>query len=160
MFGDSGSWIESLFLLSQTLQEFLMSLSKVLGGLSLLALAMLMMIATSDQAESNLQESKKTMLRHVVIFKFKDASSAQEVQKVVDGFRELKSKIPQIASFEFGTNNSPEGLNDGFTHCFLVTFKSEKDRDAYLPHPAHKAFVELLKPHLDKAMVIDYWAGE
>ena len=134
-----------------------MSLSKVLGGLSLLALAMLMMIATSDQAESNLQESKKTMLRHVVIFKFKDASSAQEV---VDGFRELKSKIPQIASFEFGTNNSPEGLNDGFTHCFLVTFKSEKDRDAYLPHPAHKAFVELLKPHLDKAMVIDYWAGE
>jgi quinol monooxygenase YgiN len=142
------------------MQEFLMSLSKVLGGLSLLALAMLMMIATSDQAESNLQESKKTMLRHVVIFKFKDASSAQEVQKVVDGFRELKSKIPQIASFEFGTNNSPEGLNDGFTHCFLVTFKSEKDRDAYLPHPAHKAFVELLKPHLDKAMVIDYWAGE
>ena len=137
-----------------------MSLSKVLGGLSLLALAMLMMIATSDQAESNLQESKKTMLRHVVIFKFKDASSAQEVQKVVDGFRELKSKIPQIASFEFGTNNSPEGLNDGFTHCFLVTFKSEKVRDAYLPHPAHKAFVELLKPHLDKAMVIDYWAGE
>jgi quinol monooxygenase YgiN len=160
MFGDSGSWIESLFLFSQTMQEFLMSLSKVLGGLSLLALAMLMMIATSDQAESNLQESKKTMLRHVVIFKFKDASSAQEVQKVVDGFRELKSKIPQIASFEFGTNNSPEGLNDGFTHCFLVTFKSEKDRDAYLPHPAHKAFVELLKPHLDKAMVIDYWAGE
>ena len=137
-----------------------MSLSKVLGGLSLLALAMLMMIATSDQAESNLQESKKTMLRHVVIFKFKDASSAQEVQKVVDGFRELKSKIPQIASFEFGTNNSPEGLNDGFTHCFLVTFKSEKDRDVYLPHPAHKAFVELLKPHLEKAMVIDYWAGE
>ena len=124
-----------------------MSLSKVLGGLSLLALAILMMIATSDQAESNLQESKKTMLRHVVIFKFKDASSAQEVQKVVDGFRELKSKIPQIASFEFGTNNSPEGLNDGFTHCFLVTFKSEKDRDAYLPHPAHKAFVELLKPN-------------
>lgn len=98
MFGDSGSWIESLFLLSQTLQEFLMSLSKVLGGLSLLALAILMMIATSDQAESNLQESKKTMLRHVVMFKFKEASSAVEVQKVVDGFRELKSKIPQIAS--------------------------------------------------------------
>lgn len=100
------------------------------------------------------------MLRHVVMFKFKEASSAVEVQKVVDGFRELKSKIPQIASFEFGTNNSPEGLNDGFTHCFLVTFKSEKDRDVYLPHPAHKAFVELLKPHLEKAMVIDYWAGE
>ena len=106
---------------------------------------------------------KKTQegpLQHVVIFKFKEASPAVEVQKVVDGFRALGSKIPEIASFEYGTNNSPEGLNDGFTHCFLVTFKSEKDRDAYLPHPAHKAFVDLLKPHLDKAMVIDYWAAE
>jgi len=114
----------------------------------------------SSRVESSLQEDKKTMLRHVVIFKFKEASPAPEVQKVVDGFRGLQSKIPQIASFEYGTNNSPEGLNDGFTHCFLVTFKNEKDREAYLPHPAHKAFVELLKPHLDKAMVIDYWAAE
>lgn len=124
-------------------------------------LASMVFVGLSDQAESTPQaESKKTMLRHVVIFKFKETSPAADVQKVVDGFRTLKSKIPEIASFEYGTNNSPEGLNDGFTHCFLVTFKSEKDRDAYLPHPAHKAFVDLLKPHLEKAMVIDYWAAE
>jgi len=129
--------------------------------LSVALLAFVAVIASSERAESTPQtESKKTMLRHVVIFKFKDTSPAADVQKVVDGFRALKSKIPEIASFEFGTNNSPEGLNDGFTHCFLVTFKSEKDRDAYLPHPAHKAFVDLLKPHLEKAMVIDYWAAE
>jgi hypothetical protein len=118
------------------------------------------MIASSTTAESNNQGDNKAMLRHVVIFKFKDSSTPADVQKVVDGFRGLKAKIPQIASFEYGTNNSPEGLNDGFTHCFLVTFKTDKDRDAYLPHPAHKAFVDILKPHLEKAMVIDYWAGE
>ena len=119
-----------------------------------------MVVHSGNQAESKPQADKKTMLRHVVIFKFKEASPAVEVQKVVDAFRALQSKIPEIGSFEYGTNNSPEGLNDGFTHCFLVTFKTEKDREAYLPHPAHKAFVELLKPHLDKAMVIDYWAAE
>jgi len=134
--------------------------TKILGGLLLAAFVTVALISLSDRAESNLQGDKKTMLRHVVIFKFKEASPATEVQKVVDGFRGLQAKIPQIASFEYGTNNSPEGLNDGFTHCFLVTFKSEKDREAYLPHPAHQAFVELLKPHLDKAMVIDYWAAE
>ena len=117
-------------------------------------------IAWNSSAQSYPQGEKNSMLRHVVIFKFKESSSKEEVQKVVDEFRALKSKIPQIASFEFGTNNSPEGLNNGFTHCFLVTFKTDKDRDAYLPHPAHKAFVEVLKPHLDKAMVIDYWAAE
>jgi Stress responsive A/B Barrel Domain len=137
-----------------------MTKTKVFGGLLLACLALVLMIASSDRAESNNQGDKKTMLRHVVNFKFKETSSAADVQKVVDGFRGLKAKIPEIASFEFGTNNSPEGLNDGFTHCFLVTFRSEKDRDAYLPHPAHKAFVDVLKPHLDKVMVIDYWAGE
>jgi hypothetical protein len=59
-----------------------------------------------------------------------------------------------------GTNNSPEGLNDGFTHCFFVSFNSEQDRAVYLPHPAHQAFVDVLKPYLDKALVIDYWAAQ
>lgn len=98
------------------------------------------------------------LLRHVVLFKFKDSSSDAEVQKVVDAFGELKEKISEIHSYEHGTDNSPEGLADGFTHCFLVTFKSEADRDAYLPHKDHQAFVEILKPHLDKVLVVDYWA--
>ncbi|MCA9181727.1 MAG: Dabb family protein, partial [Planctomycetales bacterium] len=50
--------------------------------------------------------------------------------------------------------------SDGFTHCFLLTFKSEADRDSYLPHPAHRAFGAALKPHLEKVLVVDYWAGE
>ena len=100
------------------------------------------------------------MLRHIVMFKFKDASSKEEVQKVVDAFRSLRVSIPQVAAFEYGTNNSPEGLENGFTHCFLVTFKSEADREAYLPHPKHKEFVEVLKPHLDKVQVFDYWSAE
>jgi hypothetical protein len=108
------------------------------------------------------QEKDKAakMLRHMVMFKFKDTSSKEDVQKVVDAFRSLKSSIPTIAAFEYGTNNSPEGLDNGFTHCFLVTFKSEADREVYLPHPQHKAFVDVLKPHLDKVQVLDYWAAE
>ncbi|PSL07852.1 Dabb family protein [Cecembia rubra] len=97
-------------------------------------------------------------LRHVVLFKFKDESSEEEVQKVVDAFMALKSKISEIEDLEWGTNNSPEGLDQGFTHCFFVTFKSEEDRDIYLPHPEHKAFVQILGPHLDKVLVVDYWA--
>lgn len=103
-------------------------------------------------------DSNEKLLRHVVMFKFKDDSSEQDVKKVVDAFRKLPTQIPQISGFEYGTDNSPEGLADGFTHCFLITFKSEKDREIYLPHPAHTAFVDVLKPHLDKVMVIDYWA--
>jgi hypothetical protein len=103
---------------------------------------------------------KKPVLRHVVMFKFKDTSSPEDIKRVEDAFRDLAKKIKVIKDFEWGTNNSPENLNQGLTHCFLVTFSSEKDRETYLPHPDHKAFVEILKPHLEKVTVIDYWAKE
>ena len=106
------------------------------------------------------EEKPAKMLRHIVMFQFKKTSSQDDVQKVVDAFRSLKGSIPQIAAFEYGTDNSPEGLANGFTHCFLVTFKSEAARDVYLPHPKHKEFVEVLKPHLDKVQVLDYWAAD
>lgn len=98
------------------------------------------------------------MLRHVVLFKFKDDASATDVKKVEDAFKVLPSQIKEVKAFEWGKNNSPENLNQGFTHCFFVSFASEKDRETYLPHPAHLAFVEILKPHLDKVLVLDYWA--
>jgi len=98
------------------------------------------------------------VLRHVVLFKFKDASSREDIQKVEAAFRTLPSKIKEIKSLEWGKNNSPENLNQGFTHCFFVTFASEKDREVYLPHPDHKAFGKVLGPHLDKVLVVDYWA--
>ena len=104
-------------------------------------------------------ESEK-LLRHVVMFKFNESSSPAEVTQVIDAFRLLPSKISEVAGFEFGQNNSPEGLENGFTHCFLITFHSEKDRKTYLDHAAHSQFVEILKPHLDNVQVIDFWAGK
>jgi len=98
------------------------------------------------------------ILRHVVMFKFKDSTTPKEVTQVVDAFAQLPKKITTIKDFEWGTNNSPEKLNDGLTHCFFVSFGNEKDRDDYLVNPAHKAFVEILRPHLDKVLVLDYWA--
>lgn len=100
------------------------------------------------------------MLRHVVLFKFKDDAKPEQVKAVEDAFRALPSKIKEIKDLEWGTNNSPEGLNEGLTHCFFVTFASEADRAVYLPHPDHKAFGALLTPILDKVVVVDYWAAK
>jgi hypothetical protein len=69
----------------------------------------------------------------------------------------LKKKIPQVASIEWGTNMSPEKLNHGFTHAFLVTFHDEKDRDAYLVHPQHLKFKEKALPLVAEVFVIDFW---
>jgi hypothetical protein len=104
--------------------------------------------------------AKKTKLRHVVAFKFRDSAKPEDIRKVEDAFAALKGKIPQIQGYEAGTNNSPEGLNKGCTHAFVLTFASEKDRDAYLVHPDHKEFGKLLGPYLADVFVIDFWARD
>ena len=104
-------------------------------------------------------EKNKSMpvLRHVVLFKFIDKATPADIKKIEEAFRALPGQIYLIKNFEWGVNNSPEKLNQGLTHCFFVSFQSEKDRDAYLIHPAHKAFVAIAGPQIDKATVVDYW---
>jgi hypothetical protein len=97
-------------------------------------------------------------LRHVVLFKFKADATKEQIEEIVAGFQALPKKIEGITAFEWGTNVSPEGLADGYTHCFVVTFKDAKSRDAYLPHQAHKDFVAILLPRLEKVQVVDYFA--
>ena len=111
-------------------------------------------------ASPHAAESPSKQLRHVVLVKFKDSATPEQVKEAEKLFAGLKGQIDEIEDFEWGTNNSPEGLSQDFTHCFLVTFKSEEARDAYLPHKAHLAFVEKVKPLFDKVLVVDYWAAK
>lgn len=97
------------------------------------------------------------VLRHAVFFAFKDESKSEDIKSVTEAFAALPSKIPEIIDFEWGSNNSPEGLDDGFTHCFILTFANEAGRATYLPHPAHKEFGNVLRPHMKDVFVIDYW---
>lgn len=98
-------------------------------------------------------------LRHVVLFSFNETATSTRLRAIEQAFAALPAEIAEIKGFEWGTDVSVEHLADGYTHCFVVTFASLPDRDTYLVHPAHQAFVASLQPHLAKALVIDYWAG-
>ena len=131
--------------------------------ISLLAAILLMSsnvpdtINLKEDLSMKISKNQDSVLRHVVLFKFKENTSKADIAKVEAAFSALPSKIPQIVGYEWGLNNSPEGLNKGFTHCFFLTFHSEEDRAIYLPHPDHKAFGAVLTPHLEDVTVIDYW---
>ncbi len=103
---------------------------------------------------------EKQVLRHIVLYKFKDGLPRQQLQEVIDTFAALPQKIDTIVAFEHGTNVSPEGKSDGLTHAFIVTFRDEAGRDAYLKHPAHLAYVEVVRDRREKVVVFDYWAAE
>ena len=103
--------------------------------------------------------AKARLLRHVVMFRFKDTTSADKLREIETFFASLPGKIDLIQDFEWGTNNSPEGKAQGFTHCFTLTFKSAEDRDAYIPHPEHKAFGDMAGNFFEKVLVLDYWTS-
>jgi hypothetical protein len=100
------------------------------------------------------------MLRHVVLFKWKPATPPEKIVEIEAAMHALQSKIPQIAEYEWGTDVSVQGLSQGFTHCFVVSFHSEADRDIYAPHPEHAAFLALSKPHREVVLTFDYFARD
>ena len=111
------------------------------------------MISPVHTEESNLAQNG---IRHIVCLKFKNDASPNQIREIEQKFPALQQSIPGIISIEWGINNSPEGLNKDFSHCFIVTFKNEEARTTYLPHPEHEAFVDILKPLLNDVFVIDY----
>ena len=118
-------------------------------------LGLILSLAAAERAAS-----AAAKLRHVVAFKFKQATTREQIKQVEDAFRDLKKKSREIQEYEWGTNVSKENHNKGCTHGFVLTFKSESDRDTYIDHPAHKDFGKLVGPVLDDVFVIDFWAKE
>lgn len=95
-------------------------------------------------------------VKHVVLFKFKDGTSGEKIAELIEGYKALPGKIEHMKAFEWGADISVENLHQGFTHCFITTFADAAGRDQYIPHPAHEAYVQVLLPHLDKILVVDF----
>ena len=104
------------------------------------------------------QPDTSEYVRHVVVFKYKPEATEAQIKEITDAFRELKNKVPGIVYFETGVNNSPENLNQDFTHVYLLTFENAEARDNYLPHPEHKEFGKTLRESgiFDGVFVVDY----
>jgi hypothetical protein len=96
------------------------------------------------------------MTRHFGVFQFKTNITQEQIDESFVALVDLKNKIPGLLSVEHGPYKSDEGLNDGFTHGFIMTFDSPESRDAYLPHPDHLKVVDLVQPRLERLVVFDF----
>jgi hypothetical protein len=106
--------------------------------------------------------AKKDQVRHVVVFKYKATATPEQIKEATEAFRALKGKIPGIVSFEHGENNSTEKKDLGFNHVYLVTFEDIAARDAYLPHPDHNKFGQLLGKLsiVEDVFVVDFQSAQ
>ncbi len=100
-------------------------------------------------------------IKHIVLFPFKSSFSKNEIEQVMLAIKNLMKTIPEIVSFSWGENNSPENLHRGYMHGFVMEFKNAHDRKIYLEHPAHAKLVqEIILPAMaDGPLVFDYEVG-
>ena len=100
------------------------------------------------------------MIRHIVLMKCKPEATKEQIEQVFAAIAALKDFIPGILAFEAGENNSPEGINRGYTHAFTMDFVDEQARDTYLPHPEHEKVKvqigQILAEISDSVLVVDF----
>ena len=101
------------------------------------------------------------MIKHIVLLTFKLNMTEDEINAVLEQLGNLRKIIPSIKSFSFGKNCSPEGLNKGYNHAFIMEFDDIEGRDTYLNHPEHRriaqdVIVPVLENGLESALTLDF----
>ncbi|WP_404403246.1 Dabb family protein [Pelagibacterium halotolerans] len=116
---------------------------------------------------------KPGTVRHIVLFRYRQDVDAETRAEVRQRFHALKSLSrrdgkPYIVALESGRQSSGEGADFGFEDAFLLTFKSQGDRNYYVGTPVvtdsayydpdHHAFKQFVGPLLAEkgALVFDY----
>ncbi|KAK2609371.1 hypothetical protein QQS21_002152 [Conoideocrella luteorostrata] len=110
-------------------------------------------------------------INHIVIFGFKPEATPEAIKQCCNEMLGLKDQCvlsstgkPYITASKGGKDISIEGLQNGFTHIFVVEFASDADRDFYVKEDKiHHAFVAkwISSPEAiaAKAMVVDFAPG-
>lgn len=86
---------------------------------------------------------------------FKEGTEETMVTRIVEAAHQLPAQIPGFLGFHGGANDSPEGLDKGHSHGFLMTFKDRAALEVYGPHPAHQAFGDFARPRREEIFVFD-----
>lgn len=94
--------------------------------------------------------------KHIALLKFKEGTTPEQIDNVFDQLLELTETVPGIEDYVAGANNSPESLNQGYTHGFVMTFTDSAARDAYLPHAEHERVKAAVLPFVESVLVLDF----
>ncbi len=97
-----------------------------------------------------------SQVKHYGVFQFKPDISPEQIEHCFATMHAMVGKIPGLLDMIHGPYDSAEGMNDGFTHGFIMTFESPRSRDEYLPHPIHEQAKEVVVPCLERVIVFDF----
>jgi quinol monooxygenase YgiN len=95
-------------------------------------------------------------IKHIGLIKFKTETNEEQINNLFDQMLDLTENVEGIVDYVSGPNISPEGLDQGFTHGFVMTFTDAAARDAYLTHPEHGKFKDMALPLIESIAILDF----
>ena len=94
------------------------------------------------------------MIRHVVLWTFKDSVAPAERAAILAALRGLATTVPSLRSLEVGENLSPARAQ-GYTHVLLETFDDRDGLAAYASHPDHLPVLARLRDAVRQLLAVD-----
>ena len=79
------------------------------------------------------------MIRHIVLTKFKPDASEETIKGIYNGLAALADRLPGAANFTGGRSESPEQIERGYMHGFVIDFDSWDALQTYADNEEHKA---------------------
>lgn len=78
------------------------------------------------------------MIRHIVLVKFEDNLSSAEIDDIFDELHAIEKQVDGVISITSGRSESPEKIERGYIHGFVVDFQDWAALEAYQVHPTHQ----------------------
>lgn len=75
------------------------------------------------------------MIKHIVMWKLKEESKAENASKIKCMLEDLVGKVPTLCSAEVGVDLAVD--KDSYDAILVSTFESVEDLKAYQVHPLH-----------------------
>ncbi len=95
------------------------------------------------------------VVEHIVLFKWNESATPEQIDCALDGLRTLKLNVPGIVDLTCGENFTDRSL--GFTHALVVRFKDKEGLELYVPHFYHQKIVDtLISPIKEEILALDF----
>jgi hypothetical protein len=94
------------------------------------------------------------VIRHVVLWTFREGVGQAERDAIVAAVRDLRSKVPSVRSLEIGENLSPARAQ-GYTHVLVETFEDLDGLASYQSDPVHVPVVARLREAAAQLLAVD-----
>lgn len=94
------------------------------------------------------------MIVHIALFRWKDGTSPQDIEKVLADVRALKDKVPGLIDIRCGENYSRWA--EGHTHAVIVFAQNQAALDAYRHHPDHADVAKRIESMEERGIGVDF----